>query len=138
MNKKISELTETEEINDVDLMMIVQNNENKKITKENFLKDTKQHQYHLETTSELADNSQIELPAYYKVGFDVLEVYFEGQLLKKDEHYTEVGETGSLSNKIQIKQWGDTIDSGSSFDFVIQGTFEAPTTTETSGEGETV
>lgn len=97
----------------------------------NTLQDNiEKHQYHLSTTSELADNSQIELPAYYKVGSDVLEVYFEGQLLKKDEHYTEVGETGSLSNLMQIKQWGDTIDSGSSFDFVIQGTFET-----TNGEG---
>lgn len=106
----------------------------------NTLQDNiEKHQYHLETTSELADNSQIELPAYYKVGADVLEVYFLGDLLKKDEHYTEVGETGSLSNKIQIKQWGDTIDSGSSFDFVIQGTFESTaSTTTTLGEEETI
>lgn len=106
----------------------------------NTLQDNiEKHQYHLSTTSELADNSQIELPAYYKVGSDVLEVYFEGQLLKKDEHYIEVGETGSLSNKIQIKQWGDTIDSGSSFDFVIQGTFESTaSTTTTLGEEETI
>lgn len=92
-----------------------------------------QHHYHLELESDTADNSQIELPEYYKVGADVLEVYFEGNLLKKDVHYTEVGETGSLSNKIQIKEWGDTIESGSYFDFVIQGTFES--TTETTGEG---
>ena len=99
-----------------------------------------QHHYHLELESDTADNSQIELPAYYQVGADVLEVYFAGDLLKKDVHYTEVGEIGSLSNKIQIKEWGDTIDSGSYFDFVIQGTFEstASTTTETSGEGGTV
>lgn len=90
----------------------------------------RQHRYSIELQSDTADNSQIELPAYYKVGSDVLEVYFEGQLLKKDEHYTEVGETGSLSNKIQIKEWGDTIDSGSCFDFIIQGTFET-----TNGEG---
>lgn len=89
-----------------------------------------QHHYHLELESDTADNSQIELSEYYKVGADVLEVYFEGNLLKKDEHYTEVGETGSLSNKIQIKEWGDTIDSGSYFDFVIQGTFETTTTEE--------
>lgn len=106
----------------------------------NTLQDNiEKHQYHLETTSELADNSQIELPTYYKVGVDVLEVYFAGDLLKKDVHYTEVGEAGSLSNKIQIKEWGDTIDSGSSFDFVIQGTFESTaSTTTTLGEEETI
>lgn len=90
----------------------------------NTLQDNiEKYQYHLELETDTADNSQIELPAYYQVGDNVLEVYFEGCLLKKDENYTEVGETGSLSNKIQIKQWGDTIDSGSSFDFVIQGTY---------------
>lgn len=89
-----------------------------------MLKSTEQYYYQLELTSELADNSQIEIPAYYEVGADVLEVYFMGTLLIKDEHYLEVGDEGSTSNLIQINNWGDTIDSGLSFEFVIKGNYE--------------
>lgn len=83
-----------------------------------------EHYYHIELDKDLEDNSQIELPAYYEVGSNTLEVYFMGTLLRKDEHYIEVGNTGTISNLIQIKDWGDTIDKGLSFDFVIKGTFE--------------
>lgn len=91
----------------------------------NALQDNiEEHYYHLELTADVEDNSQIEIPAYYEVGSDVLEVYFMGTLLIKDEHYLEVGETGAVSKLIQINNWGDTIDSGLSFEFVIKGSYE--------------
>lgn len=47
------------------------------------------HRYSTTLETELADNSQITVPNY-KVGTDSLQVYFEGCLLEKDIHYTEV------------------------------------------------
>ncbi len=50
----------------------------------------------------------ITLPFYYKVGADMLKVYYNGQLLTKasdltgeDGHYVEVGQADSWSNQIQ-------------------------------------
>lgn len=34
------------------------------------------------------------------------------------------GEANSISNLIQIKDWGESIDSGYTFSFIIQGTYE--------------
>lgn len=126
MSKKISELTELETAkeNDVVAIVDVENEETKKIKLKNLSESLVQNYYRLELTEELADNSQLEIPAYYKVGANVLEVYFMGALLIKDEHYTEVGETGTVSNLIQINNWGDTIDEGLSFEFVIKGSYE--------------
>lgn len=123
---QISELTEYSNASDDDVLIIVdtENSITKKITLSNLLKNTKQYNYHLELTADVEDNSQLEIPAYYKVGANVLEVYFMGTLLRKDEHYLEVGETGEISNLIQINNWGDTIDSGLSFDFIIKGSYE--------------
>lgn len=39
--------------------------------------------YNLTLESELADNSQITVPAYYRVGTDCLQVYFERLLNDK-------------------------------------------------------
>ena len=49
-----------------------------------------QHKYNVTLESSLADNSQLTVPSYYRVGTDCLQVYFEGELLIKDVHYTEV------------------------------------------------
>lgn len=88
-----------------------------------YLVDKKRYRYHVSLNSDVADNSKISIGAEYKVGDDALEVYFLGSLLTKDEHYTEVGNTGTISNQIQIKSWGDTIDKGLYFDFIINGTY---------------
>lgn len=69
-----------------------------------------------------------------KYGSNVLEVYFEGELLQKDVHYTEMGEVGAISNKIQILNWGESIASGYTFSFVVRGSYE----TEEVVENETV
>lgn len=34
------------------------------------------------------------------------------------------GEANSISNLIQIKDWGGSIDAGYTFSFIIQGTYE--------------
>lgn len=83
-----------------------------------------QHRYQLKLESSIADNSEMTLPAYYRVGTQCLEVYFEGELLEKDVHYEEIGEKDSLSNKIKILDWGESIEAGFSFSFVIQGMYE--------------
>ena len=57
---------------------------------EQISKTQEQHRYKITLEADLADNSELTLPAYYKVGTDSLQVYFEGCLLEKDTHYTEV------------------------------------------------
>lgn len=42
-----------------------------------------QHKYNLTLESDLADNSQLTVPAYYRVGTDCLQVYFERLLNDK-------------------------------------------------------
>ncbi len=88
-----------------------------------YLTDQKRYAYHLELTNDVSDNSTIDIATNYEVGADVLEVYFMGTLLTKDEHYLEVGNNGDISSSIQINSWGDTIDSGLYFDFIIIGTY---------------
>lgn len=83
-----------------------------------------EHRYDLVLEAELADNSQIELPCYYKVGTGSLQVYFEGCLLTKGIEYLEVGDTNSISNKIRINSWGEPIDVGFSFTFIVSGSYE--------------
>ena len=74
--------------------------------------------------------AEITLPFNYKVGADVLDVYYVGQRLIKcstynDEatgHYSEVGEADSISNKIKItSDW--KASKGNYFDFVVRGEY---------------
>lgn len=61
---------------------------------------------------------KITLPCTYKVGANVLDVYFNGELLVlssdaagRNGHYLEVGTTGSISNEIQLtNDWGTSSD----------------------------
>lgn len=53
----------------------------------------------------IAQNTNYELPATYKVGSDDLELYVEGVLLIKDINYVEVGDSGQTSNIIQFLDW---------------------------------
>lgn len=82
------------------------------------------NRYKITLEADLADNSEITLPASYKVGTDSLQVYFEGCLLEKNVHYLEVGTANSISNKIQINNWGEAIEEGYTFTFIIQGNYE--------------
>ena len=90
---------------------------------EKAIEEEKEYRYKVTLTNDLADNSYITLPAYYKVG-DTLQVYFE---LNKEIEYIEVGQTGHLSNQIRINSWGDIIDAGFTFSFIIKGLHEGGT-----------
>ena len=126
MNKKITELTQATEVNDNDIVMIVQSNENKQVKAEQLT----QHTYNLILNENVAAGGEITLPFYYKVGANVLQVYYMGQLLllSSDDagtngHYREVGTSGSLSNKIKLTtDW--SAETGEYFKFVLKGVYE--------------
>ena len=129
MNKKITELTQATEVNDNDIVMIVQSNENRQVKAEQLT----QHTYNLILTENVVAGGEITLPFYYKVGANVLQVYYMGQLLLlssddvgTDGHYQEVGEVDSLSNKIKITtDW--SAETGEYFKFVVKGVYENET-----------
>ena len=89
--------------------------------------------YNLILTANVAAGGEIVLPFYYKVGANVLQVYYMGQLLLlssddagTDGHYREVGTSGSLSNKIKLTtDW--SAETGEYFKFVIKGVYENET-----------
>lgn len=86
--------------------------------------------YNLILTANVNAGGEITLPFYYKVGANVLQVYYMGQLLLlssddvgTDGHYTEVGEADSISNKIKLTtDW--SAETGEYFKFVIKGAYE--------------
>lgn len=90
--------------------------------------------YNLILTANVNAGGEITLPFYYKVGANVLQVYYMGQLLLlssddagTDGHYREVGTSGSLSNKIKLTMdW--SAETGEYFKFVIKGVYENETT----------
>lgn len=132
---KVSDLTETQSINPQDLMMIVQNNVNKQINFENIKKtivsDVLTSKYSLEIDSNKTAGQEITLPCYYKVGEEVLDVYLNGERLIKssddvgtDGHYREIGDNGSISNKIKTtSDWA--LEEGDVLDLVVRGEYNA-------------
>ena len=90
--------------------------------------------YNLILTANVNAGGEITLPFYYKVGANVLQVYYMGQLLLlssddagTDGHYREVGEANSISNKIKLTtDW--SADKGEYFKFVVKGVYENETT----------
>ena len=129
MNKKVTELTQATEVNENDTLMIVQNNESKQVKAKNILN----HTYTLILSEDIATGGEITLPFYYKVGANVLQVYYMGQLLLlslddagTNGHYVEVGEADSLSNKIKLtSDWA--AETGEYFKFVVKGVYENDT-----------
>ncbi len=115
MNKKITELEEANEINDEDLLMIVQNNQNKKVK----FKQLATHTYQVTLTEKVPKNTDYTLPCNYIVGNDSLEIYVLGILFIKDEHYKEVGNPGEISNKIQFLDWD--VSAGYTITIKVQG-----------------
>lgn len=89
--------------------------------------------YDLMLTSNVAAGGEITLPFYYKVGGNVLQVYYMGQLLLlssddegTDGHYRELGEVDSISNKIKLtSDW--SAETGEYFKFVVKGVYENET-----------
>lgn len=63
MNKKVSELTEATDVNDEDILMIIQNNENKQTKVANLML----HKYTLVLTNAVEAGANITIPCNYKV-----------------------------------------------------------------------
>lgn len=80
------------------------------------------HKYNTTISTTSTAGTEIELPCYYEVGSNVIDVYLNGErlLLSSDEtgtdgHYIEVGTSGETSNKIKsTTDWyfeaGDVLD----------------------------
>ena len=131
MNKRISELTEATQINDDDIIMILQNNENKKATISKLL-PLQRASVTLEST--VNANTNYTLPVYYEVGNNSLEVFYCGSKLEKGTDYNEIGNTGEVSNIIQfLDSVGDLdmsdVDGFEDFEetleFVVRGEYNA-------------
>ena len=88
---------------------------------------------------EISPGGTITLPCNYKVGSNVLDVYFNGELLVlssdaagSNGHYLEVGDTDSISNEIQLtSDWGTGTDYYLAI--VVRGKYASPTITFTVG-----
>ena len=96
---------------------------NKKINQNatDFANDIKVHKYIIKTEVEIVENTDYEIPCTYKVGANNLDVYYMGERLIKDEHYKEVGQAGQSSNKIQFYNWGQSVPSERTIEFVVRG-----------------
>lgn len=79
--------------------------------------------YIVTTETEIAENTDYEIPCYYKVGEDVLDIYYMGEKLIKDIHYKEIGESGTISNKIQFYNWGQAVPASRTIEFVVRGVY---------------
>lgn len=117
---KVSELPVASTVNDDDIVMIVQNGYNKQVTKSNFQKEQKSI---VTTTATISENTDYTIPLNYKVGADVLDIYYMGEKLVKGTHYIEVGNTDSISNKIQFYNWGQSVPIGRTIEFIVRGVY---------------
>ena len=87
------------------------------------------HKYILPITTTNTAGAEINLPCYYKVGYEVLDVYLNGEriLLSSDDigtdgHYREVGTSGSVSNKIKTTtDWN--LKSGDVLELEVKGEY---------------
>lgn len=87
------------------------------------------HKYKLIITENIELEEGIILPCNYKVGQDVLDVFFNGErlLLSSNEegtdgHYVEIGELNSISNKIKITtDWNLKI--GDVLELIVRGEY---------------
>ena len=79
--------------------------------------------YTVTTTETIAENTDYEIPCYYKVGNNSLDVFYQGENLIKDVHYKEVGTAGTISNKIQFYNWGQAVPTGRVIKFVVRGVY---------------
>ena len=99
----------------------------------NIENSVEEYIYNLVLNSNIDSGGEITLPFKYKVGANVLQVYYMGQLLLlssddsgTDGHYREVGEADSISNKIKLTtDW--SAETGEYFKFVVKGVYENET-----------
>lgn len=97
--KKVTELKKANNIKNEDLLMIVQDGENKKIEYQELLLK----KYVVQFLEDIVADAEYELPCQYIVGDDSLEIFVAGILQAKGYDYEEIGELGASSNKIQFK-----------------------------------
>ena len=142
MAKKISEFTEGTDMKETDIIPYVdlENQTTKKITLKNIFKSSNTVPHRYDFQQELKETPQgfqyITLPAYYKKGAGVLQVYFEGCLLDKGTHYEESADSietvdGEILNTIKI-----IFDGNGTYNMsiIIQGEYEAPVEEEVNNE----
>lgn len=131
MNKKVSELTEATQINDDDILMIIQNGENKQATVSKLLP---RKQASVTLSSTVNANTNYTIPLYYQVGNNSLEVYYLGSKLEKGTDYNEVGTTGEVSNIIQFLDSVGDLDMSDvegfedfteTLEFIVRGEYSA-------------
>lgn len=129
MNKKISELTSASNVRYNDIVMILQNGQNKQATVDE-VRVTNRELITLSNT--INSNENYTLPLKYKVGNDSLEVHYCDTKLKKGVDYNEVGSIGQVSNTIQfLSSIGDldmsTVDGFENFEetleFIVRGDY---------------
>lgn len=93
------------------------------------IKEKQAFKYTLEITEDKTAGQEITLPCYYKVGEEVLDVYLNGERLIKssddsgtDGHYREIGDSGSISNKIKTTtDWN--LEADDVLDLVVRGEY---------------
>ena len=81
------------------------------------------NRYTITTTEAIAENTDYIIPGKYKVGANVLEVYYMGEKLVLGTHYIEKGTNGSNSNKIQFKDWGQSVPAGRTLELIVRGVY---------------
>lgn len=82
MDRKVTELPEAQQINDNDILMILQSNENKKVSIDKLL-PKKQASVTLDSTVNANTNYTLPDGMYYKVGNNSLEVIYCSTKLQK-------------------------------------------------------
>lgn len=93
------------------------------------IKGKQAFKYTLKIDSNKTAGEEITIPCYYKVGAEVIDVYLNGERLIKstdesgtDGHYCEIGDTGSISNKIKTTtDWN--LEEGDVLDLVVRGDY---------------
>ena len=98
------------------------------------VKEKQTFKYTLEITEDKTAGQEITIPCYYKVGEEVLDVYLNGERLIKssdnagtDGHYREIGDTGSISNKIKTTtDWN--LEQEDVLGLVVRGEYNATNT----------
>lgn len=130
MNKKISELTIASNVRYDDIVMILQNGQNKQATVDD-LRVTKRELVTLNNT--VNANTNYTIPLSYKVGNGSLEVYYCDTKLKKGADYSEVGNTNEISNTIQFLNSIGDLDMSSvegfedfeeTLEFIVRGDYD--------------
>ena len=98
------------------------------------IKEKQAFKYTLEIDTDKTAGQEITIPCYYKVGEEVLDVYLNGERLLKssddagtDGHYREIGDKGSISNKIKTTtDWA--LEQGDVLDLVVRGEYNVTNT----------